>query len=263
MRFEVGDRFGPGRVHQVVREIVLGDVVIVRHVEGSLEQRSAVLPVLRLGVGQSRAHQAGECGCCRERESIREEFRHSPGEHDQEADHREVHVPVGSGLQSHLYDSDNRDQHAEKPEPAGGEIRTLAPLVNDAGGDGDEKHQGGDRLPGGGRVLIWVEGRQSGGPEGLSKIDHVGDQRVLHADHQRDGLDGFRLTLDQERDHRHGSGESGTEGQLLQPARTTAKRPDIEEQQGEREGHQHRLGHQSESEGRANRRYRRASGRSA
>jgi len=46
----------------------------------------------------------------------------APSQHDGEADHRNIHVPVGACLSADLHQSDYRRQRHQEPEPAGGQV---------------------------------------------------------------------------------------------------------------------------------------------
>ena len=108
---------------------------------------------------------------------------------------------------------------------------------------------------------MWIEKRQTHRPAHLDYVDHVGDQGVGNANppgicRQRLDRPTRRLGhIGRHADHRH----QEKQGKLLddQPSKTTTvftirrqletrQRPVVEQQQGKRQRHQHRFGHQPE-----------------
>ncbi len=235
---------------------MLGEVVIRGHIQRVLKQRFAVFPVLDLGRGNSRRGQTCRNGrggdrTRRSRPPPRQ-IGGAPSQHDGEADHRNIHVPVGACLRADLHQSDYRRQRHQEPEPAGGQVGGATKRSQ------RERRDDGDCQPGSryyppfkaGRIRI--EHRQPGRPNRLEAVDGVGDQRVLHPQpdgQPRDFLDGAARLLHQERRHGRNRGER-EERNLLDHrlSRKPAQRPGIQHQQQQRQGDDHRLGHQPQDE---------------
>ena len=114
----------------------------------------------------------------------------------------------------------------------------------------------GDHLPDGNRMRIGINYRETCGPKELQRVSAIGNEGIFDSQGERNlaesrysstgalGEDGDRRSGDGKDQERNFFGDQAARGDSL-PA---AKRPEIEQQQRERQGHDHGLGHQTAAE---------------
>lgn len=110
-------------------EVIKRDDIRRRDALRVREKGKAVFPNPYLTKGEEAACQERRAGPKRQgqwREAKRfHKIAHAPDDRDEQADGWEVHVTICDGLAADLHEADDRNECAEKPEPAGEKVRTV------------------------------------------------------------------------------------------------------------------------------------------
>ncbi len=236
--------------------------VVAGHGERAAVERDAVVPEAELARREDREEREGSEGRGGER-GLRpapgpEQRGRPPGDHDEQADQRNVGVPVRHRLVADLHQPDHRDEGSQVPVPSHGEPRhPAARQERERGQQGNPERRGADR-EGGPRARMRIQDAEPGGPEHLARVARVGHEGVADPPEERDRLErrhGFVPAL---HDERHGAGSGGEreQGELLEeqaervpPALEAPEGPPVEEQEDERKGDDHRLREEPHGEG--------------
>src|SRR6202451_1245848 len=131
-------------------EVVFGNAFVRRNLKGMSKERQAVIPVADLNVGKGRIQaqhhrREGELGFARESKP-RCEISDGPYRHDEQAEQRNVGVAIGHGLAPNLDDTDDRNERAQVPEPAGGQVFKLT-FTPDQCADEQNHERSGNHFP--------------------------------------------------------------------------------------------------------------------
>ena len=245
---------------QGMREVALRAVVPRRHLQGMLPEGDAVAPVPDLRPRGDRARE--DHGRRRREDDVAtgpagDEVHRPPGHDDEESDGGDVGVAVRPGLAPHLHQPQDWYQSTEVPEPADGQVGMARRRAQGQGRGRGEDGDGAEDLPRRRRRGIGIDRGQAGGPDHLDRVRRVGqDGGGETAIERKDAkpLYRARVPLDEHGDDARHESQSH-QGQLLddQPAprgglRRAAERPEVEEEQDEGQGDQHRLGHEPQRE---------------
>ncbi len=237
-----------------VREVEVGAIAVWSHLDRACPERDAVGPIHELAIGRDgEKDQYAQRRPRDERPRQQASRLGSPErQRDEEADVRQVGVAIRVGLGTDLHEPDDGNEHPHEPEPPDDQIGRPSSQSQRTHRQGDEKHRGECRLcPGdcGQRV----EGGEIGRPNGLTQIDHSGNHGVFDSGDERKliGADnGQALTLGEEGHHARDSAEDQQRhlfGGQTSPrgGPDPVERPDVQEQQRERQRDQHRLDQQA------------------
>ncbi len=218
------------------------------------DERRVVLPVPHLRPGQRRPRarrdreKHGENGPRPQRAT--RDLPCGESDDDRQTDHRHVRVAIGHRLQADLHEPDHGHERAEEPEPADGKPGTPSSSPQRHRGRTGEEQRGAGDLEGGKRGEgVGIVRGEVGGPRGFRDVGDPGDDGVLDAQDERDRLAARHRSARALHEERHDArrDRKEKEGDLLQhellDARSAnpSERPDVEEEQRERERHDHRL----------------------
>ena len=220
------------------------------------EQRFAVSPVLDLGRGEYHRGQTCRNGSGNDRPPGYRpppcEIGRTPGQHNGQAGHRNIHVPVRPRLSAHLHQSDYRRQRHQIPDPARRQVGSVAERSQRQRRDDRQGQPGSRHRPPREAGRVRIKNGQPRRPNRFEAVDAAGDESILDPQPQgqpADLLDGPTGVLHQVRgDSREGCQRK--ERNLLAHGRPRkpAQRPGVQQQQQERQGDDHRLRHQSQPE---------------
>ena len=114
---------------QLVPQRLVGAVVVLGDRERACEQGFGVAPGSYLSPcdrGEGQQHRAGRRGYDSAGDPpARGERWHTPRNGQREADQGQVHVAICSRLHPHLHQADDRNEHAEVPQPSHGQVRVC------------------------------------------------------------------------------------------------------------------------------------------
>ncbi len=247
-------------------EIAVREEVPRGHGERVLEERPTIAPIGRLDASLGDARADGEHGGSSEDDLAMghalEQVPCAPADDHEQADQGQIRVMIGHRLSADPHDADDRNEGAEVPEPAGGDVRPRANEVDRERGDRDEHGGSADHRADVEGFRIGIEARQRHRPERLGRIRDVGRHRVGESLPERSRRERHDQSGPALRDEREGArhGRERQEGELLDDralhrhgARDAAERPPIEQEQHAGQRDEHRLRHQPERQAQAHR----------
>ncbi len=198
-----------------------------------------------------------------------EAVRGQPDAGHEQADGGYVGVAVGQGLAADLDDADDRDQGAEKPQPAREQVGLFCPGAQAQAGDRRQGQDAAGHPPGRQMGAHGIEEGQRPGPDHAPQVEHVGVGGVGQPRGQGQGVEaghGAAVALGQE-GQEAGGGHEQEHGQFFEekppkaearagPVRArggrapfpAAQGPDIEEQHGAWRRDQHGFGHKPQGQ---------------
>ena len=107
------------------------------------------------------------------------------GDHDKNADQRNVGVTIGHGSFSDLDQADDRDERSEEEEPSDRQVAAAAEFP-DEGGDSEENGCRNQHTPRRQSVArVWIQWRETRRPEHVPQVHRVGVDRVRNSDRER------------------------------------------------------------------------------
>ena len=129
---------------------------------------------------------------------------------------RQVGVAIRPREGARLHDSDHGNKHAQKPQPAGEEVRALAPgSPRRRGGKDQQQHRRGD-LPAGKATLgMGIIDRQTGGPERVAEVGGSRNYGIPESPRKRPLIQRRNHRLRRNHLHHTGGGREGKERDLF------------------------------------------------
>ena len=173
------------RLQELYREAVMGQEVVLGHLDRVGVQRAGVAPVGQLAPRAQRERRdgagarGGQGDAARPR--MREGVARPPGQRDRQADLGEIHVAVRARLHADLDQTDDRDQRDQVPQPAHEEVgaRGSAKRANSSVVAGEPNaRSAGEPTADEVRHRMGIEDREPVRPDTVEHVDHVGIEGV-------------------------------------------------------------------------------------
>ncbi|HBT60456.1 MAG TPA: hypothetical protein DEB40_01760 [Elusimicrobia bacterium] len=150
------------------------------------------MPGLTMGQDHQRQEKRagqrdqGLAGSGNRKRAMRHRVERPPDQDQKNPDEGNICIPVGHALQSHLHQTDDRDQGAQIPEPTHRDIRPALDPARGINGYRGQKRQGSSHMRGAQSARgMRIKNREVRGPYGLEEIARISNDGIADARVQR------------------------------------------------------------------------------
>ena len=149
-------------------------VIVGCHINSVGKKSDAVYPMAHLEPGTNHQDRKEQTSRYRKHNpcmaSPSQQVVEAPGDHHKEANNRNIRIPIGHTLHTHLNESDYRDKGSKIPQPPNYKIRGPSRCPKRQNKQANQQCSGTKGLPPSYCAWIWIEDRKVAGPEHLPDV---------------------------------------------------------------------------------------------